>query len=56
MLGELLGLLLEVRAHVEARGAQLERVRAQLERLDTRVSTLEQGAMRGTALEGARQF
>jgi hypothetical protein len=41
VLREVLGVLLEVRAHVDAYGAQLERVRAQLERLDARVSTLE---------------
>jgi hypothetical protein len=53
---ELLGVLLEARAHVEAHGAQLERERAQLERLDARVSTLEHGgAPRGrAAFAGAR--
>jgi hypothetical protein len=41
VLRELLSLLLEVRAHVEAHGAQLELVHALLERLDARVSTLQ---------------
>jgi hypothetical protein len=52
VLRELLGVLLEVCAHVEAHGAQLERVRAQLERLDARVSTLEREG--GAALQGKR--
>ena len=39
---DLLGVLLEVHAHVEASGPKLERVCAQLEWLDARVSTLEQ--------------
>jgi hypothetical protein len=37
----IVGVLLEVDAHVAGRGAQLERVHAQLERLDASVSTLE---------------
>ena len=37
----MLCVLLEVCAHVEVQGAQLECVRAQLERLDARASTLE---------------
>jgi hypothetical protein len=36
--------LLEVRTHVEAKSAQLDRVNARLERLDARVATLEKGA------------
>jgi hypothetical protein len=38
---ELLSVLLEVCAHVDAISAQMERVRTQLERLDARVGTLE---------------
>ena len=39
---ELLSVLLEVRAHVDAIGAQAGRVLDQLERLDARVAALEQ--------------
>jgi hypothetical protein len=56
VLREILGVLLEVRAYVEAHGAQLERARAQLERLDARASSLELGATRrSTASAGARR-
>ena len=51
--GELLSVLLEVRAHVDASAAQLVRMHAQLERLDARVSTLEQLALPDDAAHGA---
>jgi hypothetical protein len=57
VLRELLSVLLEARTHAEVHGAQLERVRAQLERLDARVATLERRphhATPGAASSAAR--
>jgi hypothetical protein len=51
---ELLSVLLELRAHVDAIGAQASRVLTQVERLDARVAALERRSARGATAAAPR--